>query len=160
MPDMLVKLYELPDLGETRTQMVAENIVVRPGLAPEKHVVLKWIEEKFSPAWASEADVAFANHPVTCLVAIDQTTQTIAGFACYEATMRNFFGPVGVDPAYRGRGVGKALFLESLYGLKNLGYGYCVIGGAGPVDFYAKTAGAVLIEDSKPGIYKGILRNG
>lgn len=127
-------------------------------MAPEKHVVTAWIEDYFSPAWASEADVAFANHPVTCLVAIDQTKGQIGGFACYEATIRNYFGPVGVDPALRGRGIGKALFLEALYGLKQLGYAYCVIGGAGPVDFYAKTAGAIVIPDSVPGIYQGMLK--
>lgn len=158
MPDMLVKLYDLPDLTDVRSQMKEEKIVIRRGIAPEKHVVLAWIEEKFRAAWASEADVAFANHPVTCLIAIDETTNQMVGFACYEATMRNFFGPLGVDPAYRGKGIGKALFLESLQGLKDLGYGYCVIGGAGPVDFYAQTAGAIVIEDSIPGIYKGMLR--
>lgn len=158
MPDMLVKLYALPDLDPIRKEMEKHGIVVRPGLAPEKHIVLAWIEEKFGPGWASEADVAFANHPVTCLVAIDEERGQLAGFACYEATMRNFFGPVGVDPAYRGRGIGKALFVEALYGLKQLGYGYCVIGGAGPVGFYAQTAGAIVIEDSIPGVYKGLLR--
>lgn len=158
MPDMLVKLYELPELTGIRQRMKKEQIVIRPGLAPEKHLVLAWIEEKFSSAWASEADVAFANFPVTCLVAIDQVGGKIAGFACYEATMRNYFGPLGVDPEYQGRGIGKALLLEALVGLKHLGYAYCIIGGAGPVDFYAKTAGAIPIEDSKPGVYKGLLR--
>lgn len=158
MPDMLVKLYNLPDLTPTRKRMEEENITIRPALAPEKHVVLAWIEEHFGKGWASEADVAFANHPVTCLIAIDEDKRQIAGFGCYEATMRNYFGPVGVDPTYRGRGVGKALFLESLAGLKELGYGYCIIGGAGPVEFYQATAGAIVIEDSRPGIYKGLLK--
>ncbi|HHY10244.1 MAG TPA: GNAT family N-acetyltransferase [Firmicutes bacterium] len=158
MPDMLVKLYELPDLGPVRREMADQNIVVRNCLAPEKHIVLAWIEKHFNATWASEAAKAFANHPVTCIVAIDEKKEEIAGFACYESTLRNFFGPTGVKPDYRGRGIGKALFLESLYGLKNMGYGYCIIGGAGPVDFYAKTAGAVVIEGSTPGIYKGLLR--
>lgn len=158
MPDMLVKLYDLPALEPIRQEMKEQKITVRPGLAPEKHIVLAWIEKTFGPGWASEADVAFANHPVTCLVAIDEEKQQIAGFACYEATIRNFFGPVGVDPEYRKKGIGKALFIESLYGLKQLGYGYCVIGGAGPVDFYTQTAGAIVIEDSMPGVYRGLLK--
>lgn len=158
MPDMLVKLYELPGLASVQEEMAAQNIMVRKCLAPEKHIVLWWIKKHFNPSWASEADKAFANHPITCLVAVDEKGEKIAGFACYESTMRNFFGPIGVLPAYRGRGVGKALFLESLYGLKNLGYAYCIIGGAGPVEFYARTAGAVLIEGSVPGIYRGLLR--
>lgn len=158
MPDMLVKLYDLPDLGEIRAQMKKQNIVIRRGLAPEKHAVLEWIGKHFRPHWVSEADVAFANHPVTCLIAVHETTGEMVGFACYEATLRNYFGPIGVDPKERGRGIGKALFLESLYGLKELGYGYCIIGGAGPVDFYAQSVGATVIEGSSPGNYRGMLR--
>jgi len=38
--------------------------------------------------------------------------------------------------------------------------GYAVIGGAsdGVADFYRKTVGATVIEDSSPGIYRGMLR--
>lgn len=158
MPDMLVKLYDLPELAPVQAEMKEQQIIIRPGLAPEKHVVLDWIGERFRPSWVSEADVAFANHPVTCLLAIDEQTEKLVGFACYEATTRNYFGPIGVDPTYRGKGIGKALFIEALYGLKQLGYAYCIIGGAGPVDFYAKTANAIVIEDSSPGVYKGMLR--
>ncbi|MEK7784776.1 MAG: hypothetical protein AAB658_05015, partial [Chloroflexota bacterium] len=34
---------------------------------------------------------------------------------------------------------------------------HAVIGWAGPVEFYAKTVGAVAIEGSEPGIYHGPL---
>lgn len=158
MPDLLVKLYSLPDLAPSRKEMARQEIEVRPALAPEKHLVVSWIEENFNSAWASEAEVAFANHPVTCLVAVDQKEGKIVGFACYEATMRNYFGPLGVAPSYRGRGVGRALFLEALSGLKHLGYAYCIIGGAGPVPFYARAADVIVIEDSRLGIYKGLLK--
>jgi hypothetical protein len=39
------------------------------------------------------------------------------------------------------------------------GYGYAIIGAAGPVDFYAKAVNAVAIPDSWPGVYKGMLRD-
>ena len=158
MPDMLVKLYDLPDLRPVKEAMEEQNITIRPALPPEKHLVLEWITKMFGPKWASEADVAFANQPCSCLIAVDESQARLVGFACYEATCRNYFGPTGVDPEYRGRGIGKALFLEGLQGLKNLGYAYCIIGGAGPVEFYQKTAGAIIIEDSVPGIYQGMLR--
>ena len=51
-----------------------------------------------------------------------------------------------------------ALLLACLHGLKDLGYGYGIIGSAGPVDFYKKCCGAVVIEDSAPGVYRGMLR--
>jgi len=37
------------------------------------------------------------------------------------------------------------------------GYAYAIIGGVGPVEFYAKSVGAVLIEGSTPGIFAGLL---
>jgi len=72
--------------------------------------------------------------------------------------VKGFFGPTGVDEEERGQGIGKALLLACLHGLKDLGYGYGIIGSAGPVDFYKKCCGAVVIEDSAPGVYRGMLR--
>jgi len=41
--------------------------------------------------------------------------------------------------------------------MKQMGYGYAIIGGAGPLEYYKKVAQAEVIEGSVPGIYKGIL---
>jgi hypothetical protein len=41
-----------------------------------------------------------------------------------------------------------------------MGYAYAIIGGAGPVDFYQKTVGAIEIEGSVPGIYRDRLPAG
>jgi hypothetical protein len=38
------------------------------------------------------------------------------------------------------------------------GYGYAIIGGVGPAEFYTKIAGATIIEGSSPGIYRGLLK--
>ena len=34
-----------------------------------------------------------------------------------------------------------------------MGYVYAIIGAAGPVRFYQKAVGAIIIPDSEPGIY-------
>ena len=81
----------------------------------------------------------------------------LAGFACYDATYRNFFGPTGVATDARGRGIGAALLLSCLHAMAGLGYGYAIIGGVGPAAFYEKAVGAVMIEGSKPGIYRDFL---
>lgn len=155
MPDMLVKLYELPDMEELNKRMKDEGIDIRRVISSEKHIIVEWVRQTFNPSWASECEVAFSNHPVSCYVAVENGA--ILGFACYDATYRNFFGPTGVDPAARGRGAGKALLLKCLYDMEAQGYGYAVIGGAGPAEFYAKNCGAVIIEGSTPGIYRGAL---
>lgn len=156
MPDMLVKLYEVKEDNILLEGLEKENIEIRNAIAPEKHVVVDWVRKNFKNAWASETEAAFSNHPVSCVVAIQNNK--IIGFACYEATCKDFFGPTGVDQNYRGKGVGKALLLRSLIKLRELGYAYAIIGGAGPVDFYAKVCGASEIEGSVPGIYKGMLK--
>ena len=156
MPDMLVKLYDLPNAGVILDQLKDAGINVRHAMPYEKQQVLEWIKAQFGPAWASEADVAFANKPISCIIATE--AGSIVGFACYEATCRAYFGPTGVAPEKRGRGIGKALLLAAMRGLADMGYAYAIIGGAGPTDFYAKTIGAIPIPDSSPGIYRDRLK--
>ena len=59
--------------------------------------------------------------------------------------------------AERGKGIGRALLLSALHAQRAQGYGYSIIGGVGPAEFYAKAVGAVVIADSTPGIYDGML---
>lgn len=71
--------------------------------------------------------------------------------------MKGFFGPTGVDMSARGKGIGQALLLRTLLDMRDQGYGYAVIGGAGPTEFYQRSVGAIPIEGSSPGIYRGML---
>jgi len=121
-------------------------------MAYEKHDVVDWVKNTFGAGWASECDVAFSNHPISCFIATE--AGKIIGFACYDSTCKNFFGPTGVTGIKRGIGIGKALFLACMHAMAANGYAYAIIGGVGPADFYAKTAGAVIIKDSSPGIYR------
>jgi len=50
------------------------------------------------------------------------------------------------------------LLVLSLLGLRELGYVYAIIGAAGPVHFYQKAVGAIVIPDSEPGIYSSPLK--
>ena len=153
--DMLVKLYALPDSRPAYDRLRQAGIVMRRALAPEKHKVTGWVRQNFSEAWASEADVAFSRQPVSCFIAV--RAKNIIGFACHDATCPNFFGPTGVDPMARQGGVGKALLFACLEDMREQGFGYAIIGGVGPAEFYSKAVGAVAIEGSEPGIYRGLL---
>jgi predicted GNAT family acetyltransferase len=157
MPDMLVKLYELPDLAPSIEKQRGYGIEIRRAIAPEKHVITNWVRQAFWEGWASETEVAFSNHPASCFIAIEKGK--IIGFACYDSTCKAFFGPTGVDETLRGRGTGKALLMACLHDMRANGYGYAIIGAAGPTDFYAKACGATIIEGSIPGIYRGMLRD-
>jgi ribosomal protein S18 acetylase RimI-like enzyme len=153
--DMLVKLYALPDSRDAYERLRKADITMRRALAPEKHKVVAWVRNAFSEAWASEVEVAFSRQPVSCFIAVQQ--KSILGFACHDATCPNYFGPTGTDPNARKNGIGTALLLACLEAMKQQGYGYAIIGGVGPAEFYQKVVGAIPIEGSQPGVYRGLL---
>lgn len=150
MPDLLVHLLKLPPL-ETN-----DGFIVRRAQPFELSPVRRFVAENFSPKWADEMSVGFARLPISVFIAT--INSELAGFAAYECTRRGYFGPTGVLPSAQGRGIGKALLLASLWALRELGYVYAIIGAAGPVRFYQKTVGAIIIPDSEPGIYVDALK--
>ena len=154
MPDMLVKLYAIPDLAPALERVRGHGVVVRPASSPEKPRVLAWTAQHF-PYWTAEVESAYARLPASCFLAVRE--QELLGFACYDSIRPNFFGPTGVLEAERGRQIGTALLLAALHAQKAQGYAYAIIGGVGPAEYYAKTVGATLIEGSQPGIYDGLL---
>jgi hypothetical protein len=153
--DMLVKLYALPDSRDAFERLSKAGIATRRALAPEKHKVVAWVRQNFSEAWASEVEVAFSRQPVSCFIATRQ--KNILGFACHDTTCLNFFGPTGVETNERKHGIGNALLFNCLEAMKQQGYGYAIIGGVGPAEFYTRTVGAIAIEGSEPGVYRGLL---
>ena len=155
MIDMLVRLYDLPE-SATMYQRVAETgVTLRRARAFEKHTVAAFAKAHFSEKWVSEVEVALSRQPITCFIATRD--KQILGFACYDTTMRGFFGPTGVLESARGLGLGKALLFRSLEGLRDLGHAYAIIGGVGPREFYAKNCGAIEIPGSDPGTYTDLL---
>lgn len=155
MPDMLVKLYELPDVRPVLAEQRALGLDMRRGMPAEKHILTAWIRQHFSELWVSETEAAFARMPVSCWVAVRDGY--FVGFACYDATTRGFFGPMGVDESLRGRGTGRALLLACLDDMRTIGYGYAIIGAAGPTEFYTRTCGAQVIPGSWPSVYRGMV---
>jgi hypothetical protein len=133
MPDMLVKLYEIPPLHPTIERLAPEGVVVRRALTPDRPRVLAWVDAHFA-FWKQEVEACFGRVPVSCFLAV--RGQELIGFACYDSICPNFFGPTAVLEAERGKHVGRALLLAALH---------------------AKNVGAVMIEGSQPGIYDGLL---
>ena len=156
MPDLLVNLLKLPPPELALNELTRPSMLIRRAHSFEISQVRSFVEKNFSVSWADEISVGFANKPVSVYIAISE--KEIIGFAAYECTRRAFFGPAGVVEAARGGGIGKALLIACLYGLRELGYVYGIIGHAGPIEFYQKTVGAIVIPDSDPGIYTNLLR--
>lgn len=154
MQDMLVKLYELPEFASTAVPKNNE-IQIRRAMAPDKIRILDWVRINSGDSACGECDVCFSNNPISCFIATKG--KEIIGYACYDATALNFFGPTRVMDCEQGNGVGRVLLLRSLDSMRANGYAYAIIGGVGPAEFYEKTVGATLIENSTPGIYENFL---
>ncbi|MEM6333076.1 MAG: GNAT family N-acetyltransferase [Planctomycetota bacterium] len=155
MPDMLVKLYDLPADDPSLARVADAGIVLRLAMPYERTQLRAWIEQHFSAGWADEFEATLSNTPVSTVLAVRDGE--LLGFACYDATARGFFGPTGVAEASRGLGVGRALLVDCLRRMRDVGYGYAAIGGVGPAAFYEKAVGATLIEGSDPGVYRNRL---
>lgn len=155
MADLLVRLYDLPAF-EAEAKVAATGIAVRRALPAERDLIIDWIGMHFHAPWAAEAAMALGQLPVTLWVAVK--AGELLGFACHDATAKGFFGPTGVAETARKQGIGEALLIATLRGMREAGYGYAIIGDPGPVEFYRRRLDALEIPNSRPGLYAGMLR--
>ncbi|TMB93858.1 MAG: GNAT family N-acetyltransferase [Chloroflexi bacterium] len=151
MPDMLVRLYDLPDPRPYYEAAAGRGFTVRRAEPWEREALPCFVRDHFNPPWAAETARAFNHTPITAYVAV--RGPQLAGFAVYECTRRGFFGPTGVREEDRGNGLGAALLFRCLESMREMGYAYAVIGGVGPAAFYEKVCGAFIIPGSDISVY-------
>ena len=170
MTDMLVKLYDLPDYFPVQNQLKEQGVDIRQPFPSEKRILIPWVKTNFSEIWAAECEGVLERDPINCFIAVEKQMVSqpdddpynlppakILGFACFDAVKKGLFGPTGVLESYRGRNIGRGLLLACMHAMKAQNYAYAVIYWVGPVEFYARTVGAIPIEGSAPGIYPGPL---
>lgn len=137
--DMIVRLDRI---------FVGESTVgdIRIGRAKieERDVVLGFVRNEFGEHWVPAVTNGFDQEPIPIFIAEDPL---LCGFACYDVVGMNkgVFGPMGTSLNHRGNNIGKALLYRSLYEMQKLGYKYGLIDNAGPIEFYEKCCGAVVI---------------
>jgi GNAT superfamily N-acetyltransferase len=114
VPDLLVNLLKLPPL-----ESESPEFIVRRAQPFELSALREFVSENFSVSWADEISMGFARQPVSVFVATAE--RELVGFAAYECTRRGFFGPMGVVDKAQHKGMGRALLLAALAGLRDLG---------------------------------------
>ncbi|MEM1296932.1 MAG: GNAT family N-acetyltransferase [Verrucomicrobiota bacterium] len=149
MTDLLVKLYDLPEIP------AVDGCEIRRALTPERGVAMSWVQTHFTPGWAQEVASSFSTQPVRCFLAIEK--DQLLGFSCFNTTFQGFFGPIGVRKEARGRGIGTALTIRALHAMHEEGFAYGIIGATKAEEYYQQILGAIPIPDSWPGAYRGML---
>ncbi len=150
--DYLVNLYKLKEHYEF-DNLKQENIRIERVLSPNFDLVVDFVKTNFHDGWASEVKQALYKANPSCFIAI--YNKKIVGFACYDATAKGYFGPIGVANNMQNKGIGRALVLTTMVNMRNDGYGYAIIGsGAGKENFYKNCVGAIRIEDDSINLYK------
>lgn len=155
MQDMLVRLYSVREDREREEKLRGEGVRIFRLLPPDLRRAVAFART-FSDGWADECLAACTNRPASCFVAAEKGE--IVGFACYDATAKDFFGPTGVKESHRGRGIGAVLLKKCLFAMSAEGYSYAIIGGVGDArPFYEREVGATVIEGSSPGLYADLV---
>ena len=157
MADMLVKLYNISNSYDIEEKLQKEGIKIKKALAPDRSKIVAFSKVCAKDDYSDEVNVAFSNNPITCYIATKE--KKIIGFACYEATAKNFFGPMAVLENERKKGIGKALLLKSLESMQELGYAYAIIGwpARSAIHFYKKCVDAIMIDEKSSGVYKRMI---
>lgn len=119
-----LEAYRAPsDVQAAVERLRAEGIVVRAAEPRDILPILALIRRHFSWDWWREAQQVcldlFAGNPREVGLIVAVRGDEIVGYAQHRA---EHFGPFGVDPSYRGRGIGRVLLAETLLGMLAKGY--------------------------------------
>ena len=152
--DLLVDLYDLK-----QTPFTNDKVQIKRVLPPDSDKVIEFILKEFTEEWASEAKSALYRANPNCFIAVRD--EKVIGFACYDATAKGFFGPLGVSKDARGLGLGIILVQKTLKAMRDDGYAYAIIGGASvkTQPFYEKACGNILPIPNSRKIYLRMVRN-
>ena len=135
----LSRFYTPGRVAEMTRRLVSEGVdIVEVEWSEE---LGKWIEERFGPFWRIEARMAFEAQEGGILIA--SKGGEIMGFSVYGALRPDFFGPIGVDPNIRGKGIGTVLLFETLHRMKENGVRIVTIPWTSHLGFYAQVPGII-----------------
>jgi mycothiol synthase len=135
--------YEIDLLDFYVPKIVAEakleGATVRKAELSERERFTRWAAEMFSPFWGFEVSETFKFDPPKLW--IGEQAGKILGFSVYGALEPHWFGPIGVDPDSRKRGLGSVLLFNSLASMREEGQRIAVIPWTEHLFFYSQVPG-------------------
>jgi N-acetylglutamate synthase-like GNAT family acetyltransferase len=129
--------YSFPDITSQLVRKVNKG---------DYNQLVQFVKIHFSKQWAQTIKEGFSLEEPTIYIAFGPEEE-IVGFAAYDVFQNKkcYFGPMGVAKNNRIKGIGFSLLHHCLKDMKDIGYEYAIIGGAGPIEFYEKVCNAVVI---------------
>lgn len=126
---------------EEEDSLSAQGFEIRRARRGDEAEIAEFLEAHF-PAWGAEVGVSLSHDPATLHLALKNGR--VVGFAAYDANNigTGWFGPMGTDPAVRGKGIGGVLLLRCLKDIQEQGHRSATIAWVGPISFYLHYAGA------------------
>ncbi|WP_345893238.1 GNAT family N-acetyltransferase [Ferdinandcohnia quinoae] len=137
--DMITHLgkYTFPDIQSSKIRKVTHD---------DYDLLVSFVEHRFSGEWSQTIVSGFELSEPNIYIALNDCNEII-GFAAFDTyqNKKGYFGPMGVATSKRTKGIGYSLLHHCLRDMKEIGYEYAIIGGAGPIEFYEKACNAVVI---------------
>jgi GNAT superfamily N-acetyltransferase len=132
---------DLLDFHVPRTvaSLRTEGVTVRRARPEERDRFSKWATDVFSPFWGYEVSEAFKFPQPKLWIAEEE--ERVLGFSVYSALEPHWFGPIGVDPDSRKKGLGSLLLFNSLVSMREEGQRLAVIPWTEHLFFYSQVPG-------------------
>jgi GNAT superfamily N-acetyltransferase len=131
------------DTSADEARLAAAGFEIRRLLPSDRARFDEWLGAVWGPIWQWEGISTYANDPVSTFVALKDGQ--ICAFASYNtSSFPHLFGPTGTAEQQRWQGLGRVLLYRCLREMRDLGFERAEIGWVGPIQFYARTAGAVI----------------
>lgn len=118
---------------------------VRRAKKTDREALYNFIVREFNEQWAKNVISGLEMEKPSVFIAVKENE--ILGFGAYDVVRRKkgLFGPMGIKKECRVKNIGYSILHNCLRDMKEIGYEYIIINDAGPIEFYEKSCGAVLI---------------
>ena len=120
--------------------MEGEKYDIRLAKPAEKGEIGAWIEEKFTVFWRNETEYAFDKATPSVVIGKDSRGK-ILGFATFNGVAPGRFGPAGVDPSMRGKGLGTVLLFDAFQAMKEEGREDAIVHWTDLLFYYTQVPG-------------------
>jgi GNAT superfamily N-acetyltransferase len=119
-----IATFQVPEeIAAARVRLQAESIQVGLATAEDIVPIRQFLRRCFSWDWLRFAGEVmqdlFAGNPWTAGMLVAKQDAAVIGYAQFRAER---FGPFGVDPALRSRGIGRVLLAQTLIEMRKHGY--------------------------------------